>query len=340
MDLGSASFIDGILATIGPVTAAYVDLRASASICNSDTPGLLNFGHVAFMLVGRLRHGDHGRTSADRSGLGSSSGSLTAVFLGLPPRSPHAAPARRLPRDHNDRSRRGDPARRAVESWARAADQRSLRNPRVSPTPSLPSIRSLRQSLYGIGSLGHHRSSETLGNDRRLGADRGPPDLADPPPHQQPLGPRAQSDPGRRGCHDARSARTSSPTSFRRLMIGGAIGGIAGHAAGHRAAECHTRRVSAPGSRSSSTSSSFSEEQAPSSGRSFVRCAFSSSSSSPFDALMVNAQAEHRSWVGRSDLTPAAAGQVKLVFVGVGMMVLMIYRPQGILGKSGGGPDR
>ena len=49
------------------------------------------------------------------------------------------------------------------------------------------------------------------------------------------------------------------------------------------------------------------------------------------DALMVNAQA-NISWVGDL-LTPAAAGQVKLVLVGVGMMVLMIFRPQGILGS-------
>ena len=33
-------------------------------------------------------------------------------------------------------------------------------------------------------------------------------------------------------------------------------------------------------------------------------------------------------------LTPAAAGQVKLVLVGIGMMLLMIFRPQGILGNK------
>ena len=49
------------------------------------------------------------------------------------------------------------------------------------------------------------------------------------------------------------------------------------------------------------------------------------------DALMVNAQGSI-GWVGDL-LTPAAAGQVKLVLVGVGMMVLMIFRPQGILGS-------
>ena len=49
------------------------------------------------------------------------------------------------------------------------------------------------------------------------------------------------------------------------------------------------------------------------------------------DALMVNSQA-NIDWVGDL-LTPAAAGQVKLVLVGIGMMVLMIFRPQGILGS-------
>ena len=49
------------------------------------------------------------------------------------------------------------------------------------------------------------------------------------------------------------------------------------------------------------------------------------------DALMVNAQA-NIGWVGDL-LTPAAAGQIKLVLVGIGMMVLMIFRPQGILGN-------
>jgi branched-chain amino acid transport system permease protein len=49
------------------------------------------------------------------------------------------------------------------------------------------------------------------------------------------------------------------------------------------------------------------------------------------DALMVNAQA-NVAWVG-SLLSPAAAGQVKLVLVGVGLMILMVFRPQGMLGS-------
>jgi neutral amino acid transport system permease protein len=49
------------------------------------------------------------------------------------------------------------------------------------------------------------------------------------------------------------------------------------------------------------------------------------------DAIMVSAQA-NVGWVGDL-LTPAAAGQIKLVLVGIGMMVLMIFRPQGILGN-------
>lgn len=50
-----------------------------------------------------------------------------------------------------------------------------------------------------------------------------------------------------------------------------------------------------------------------------------------FDAFMASAQAEI-SWVNDL-LTPAQAGQIKWVLVGVGLMALMIYRPQGILGS-------
>lgn len=50
-----------------------------------------------------------------------------------------------------------------------------------------------------------------------------------------------------------------------------------------------------------------------------------------FDAFMASAQADI-GWV--NDLfTPAQAGQIKWVLVGVGLMVLMIYRPQGVLGS-------
>jgi branched-chain amino acid transport system permease protein len=50
-----------------------------------------------------------------------------------------------------------------------------------------------------------------------------------------------------------------------------------------------------------------------------------------FDAFMASAQAEI-SWVNDL-LTPAQAGQIKWVLVGVGLMLLMIYRPQGVLGS-------
>jgi branched-chain amino acid transport system permease protein len=49
-----------------------------------------------------------------------------------------------------------------------------------------------------------------------------------------------------------------------------------------------------------------------------------------FDAIMADAQAEV-DWVGNL-ISPAEAGQIKLVLVGVGLMLLMIFRPQGILG--------
>lgn len=49
-----------------------------------------------------------------------------------------------------------------------------------------------------------------------------------------------------------------------------------------------------------------------------------------FDAVMASAQA-NITFVGNI-LTPAQAGQFKMVLVGVGLIVLMVYRPQGLLG--------
>lgn len=48
------------------------------------------------------------------------------------------------------------------------------------------------------------------------------------------------------------------------------------------------------------------------------------------DAFMASAQAEV-DWVGNL-LSPSDAGQIKLVVVGVALMLLMVFRPQGILG--------
>ena len=50
------------------------------------------------------------------------------------------------------------------------------------------------------------------------------------------------------------------------------------------------------------------------------------------DGFMANAQAD----IGLlSDLlSPSDAGQIKFVFVGVGLMLLMVFRPQGILGNK------
>ena len=54
-----------------------------------------------------------------------------------------------------------------------------------------------------------------------------------------------------------------------------------------------------------------------------------------FDSLMATAQA-NIGWVGEL-LSPAEAGQVKLILVGVGLMLLMIFRPQGLLGDKNEG---
>lgn len=50
------------------------------------------------------------------------------------------------------------------------------------------------------------------------------------------------------------------------------------------------------------------------------------------DSFMAQAQAEV-GWVG-AILSPAGAGQIKLALVGVALMLLMIYRPQGLLGSK------
>ncbi len=49
-----------------------------------------------------------------------------------------------------------------------------------------------------------------------------------------------------------------------------------------------------------------------------------------FDALMASAQSDID--IVGSILSPADAGQLKLVLVGVGLILLMVFRPQGILG--------
>jgi branched-chain amino acid transport system permease protein len=49
------------------------------------------------------------------------------------------------------------------------------------------------------------------------------------------------------------------------------------------------------------------------------------------DSLMAEAQA-NVDWVGRL-LSPSDAAQVKFVLVGAGLMLLMVFRPQGILGN-------
>jgi branched-chain amino acid transport system permease protein len=48
------------------------------------------------------------------------------------------------------------------------------------------------------------------------------------------------------------------------------------------------------------------------------------------DAMMASAQSDID--IVGAILSPAEAGQVKLVLVGVGLILLMVFRPQGILG--------
>lgn len=49
-----------------------------------------------------------------------------------------------------------------------------------------------------------------------------------------------------------------------------------------------------------------------------------------FDAIMATLQSDV-DWIG-DILSPAEAGQIKLVLVGVGLILLLVYRPQGLLG--------
>ena len=80
MDWASV-LIDGILATIGPITAAYA-ISAIGLNLQFGYAGLLNFGHVAFMLVGA-----YGMAIAVDAGaplwLGVIIGILAAALLGL-----------------------------------------------------------------------------------------------------------------------------------------------------------------------------------------------------------------------------------------------------------------
>jgi len=50
-----------------------------------------------------------------------------------------------------------------------------------------------------------------------------------------------------------------------------------------------------------------------------------------FDTMMREAQANVE-WVG-AILDPAGAGQMRFVLVGVALIVLLVFRPQGILGN-------
>ncbi|MEN8234842.1 MAG: branched-chain amino acid ABC transporter permease, partial [Actinomycetota bacterium] len=80
MDWGSV-LIDGVLATIGPITAAYA-ISAIGLNLQFGYAGLLNFGHVGFMLVGAYGTA----ITVDFGGplwLGFIVGVLAAALLGL-----------------------------------------------------------------------------------------------------------------------------------------------------------------------------------------------------------------------------------------------------------------
>ena len=161
MDLGRV-FIDGILATIGPVTAAYAISAIGLNLQFGYT-GLLNFGHVAFMLVGAYGMA----ITVDLGGplwLGVPVGILAAAFLGLL----LGLPTLRLRADYLAimTIAAGEIIRLVVRSVGAAAHQRYIRHPGVRRwllrTQSVPTGRALRHRESRC-----HRA-KALGHDRRL----------------------------------------------------------------------------------------------------------------------------------------------------------------------------
>ena len=114
----------GVLATIGPVTAGYA-LSAIGLNLQFGYAGLLNFGHVAFMLVGAYGVGDDGRVR------GAAVAGAPRRYRGCrraraPARDSDAATAGRLLRHHLDRGGRGASTGGEVVG-RRAGDGRGVR---------------------------------------------------------------------------------------------------------------------------------------------------------------------------------------------------------------------
>ncbi len=322
MDWGSV-LIDGLLSTIGPITAAYA-ISAIGLNLQFGYAGLLNFGHVAFMLVGA-----YGTAITVNLGgplwLGIIVGILAAALLGLL----IGLPTLRLRADYL-----------AITTIAVAEVIRLLvRSSWAQPlTNGVFGIQGFADSffdlnpfapaeLYGFGTFvvtGRKLWVMLVGWTlvvlltllvRRL--------------IKSPWGRVLKAI---REDEDATIALGKNVFAYKlqALMIGGAIAGIAGILLA-----VEQRNVTPDAYLPKITFILYvivilggaGTILGPIVGAVVFQFLFFT-----IDALMVNAQA-NIGWVG-DFLTPAAAGQIKLVLVGVGMMVLMIFRPQGILGNK------
>ena len=328
MDWASV-LIDGILATIGPITAAYA-ISAIGLNLQFGYAGLLNFGHVAFMLVGAYGTA----ITVDLGGplwLGIIVGILAAALLGLL----LGLPTLRLRADYLAITTIA--AAEVIRLLVRSSWAQPLTNGVFGIQGFADSFFSLNPfppaQLYGIGSLvvtGRKLWVMLVGWAlvallallvRRL--------------IKSPWGRVLKAI---REDEDATTSLGKNVFAYKlqALMIGGAIAGIAGILLA-----VEQQNVTPDAYLPKITFILYvivilggaGTILGPVVGAVVFQFLFFT-----IDALMANAQA-NIGWVG-DVLTPAAAGQIKLVLVGVGMMVLMIFRPQGILGEQGGGAHR
>ena len=312
---------DGALATVGPLTAAYA-LSAVGLNLQFGYGGLLNFGHVAFMMVGAYGTA----ITVDLGGslwLGIAVGILTAVLLGFL----LGLPTLRLRADYLAiatiavaealrliiRSTWAAPFTNGVFGIQGFADEFFALNP--FPTAK----------LYGFGSFVVTGRKlwvmivswivvllVTLLVRRIISSPWG----------------RALK--AIREDEDAASALGKNPFMFKLqvLMLGGAMAGLAGILIG-----IEQQNVTPDGYLPKVTFILYvivilggaGTIWGPILGAVVFQFLFFT-----IDSFMVDAQA-HVGWVNDL-LSPSDAGQLKLVFVGIGLMLLMIFRPQGLLG--------
>jgi neutral amino acid transport system permease protein len=313
---------DGILAVIGPFTAAYA-LSAIGLNLQFGYGGLLNFGHVAFMMVGA-----YGTAITVEAGgslwLGILVGVLAAVILGLL----LGIPTLRLRADYLAittiaaaealrliiRSSWAEPLTNGVFGIQGFADAFFDLNP-FEPAalygidPFLVTGRKLWVMVVGWGVV----ALATLFVRRIINSPWG----------------RALK--AIREDEDAAASIGKNAFRFKlqALTIGGAIAGLAGILLG-----IEQQNVTPDAYLPQVTFILYvivilggaATILGPIVGAIVFQFLFFT-----LDSFMAEAQA-NVDWVGRL-LSPSDAAQVKFVLVGVGLMLLMVFRPQGILGN-------